>query len=67
MIDQIIDAGGKPVCVDLHIGDPRAQGRETFAQALAEVLEARSFEVLCGGGNRSSTEAERNGSRTQIE
>jgi hypothetical protein len=67
MIDQIIDAGGKPVCVDLHLGDLCAQGRETFAQALAEVLEARSVEVLCRGGNRSPTKAERNRCAAQIE
>src|SRR5262245_13567578 len=67
MIDQIIDASGEPVRVDLHLGDLRAQGRETFAQALAEMLEARSVEVLCRRGNRSPTEAERYSSHTQIE
>jgi hypothetical protein len=67
MIDQIIDAGGEPVCVYLHLADLCAQGRETFAQALTEVLEARSVEVACCGGNRSPTETERDGSRPEIE
>jgi hypothetical protein len=67
MIDQIIDAGGESICVDLHLGDLCAQSRETFAQALAEMLEASSVEVLCRNGNRSPTKAERNSSRAQIE
>jgi hypothetical protein len=45
MLDQIVDARRQPVGINLHRRELRAQGRQALAEALAEMLESRAFEV----------------------
>ena len=41
MIDKVVDARREPVGLDLHSCELRPQRRQAFAEALAEMLEAR--------------------------
>src|SRR5262249_45402764 len=45
MIDEIVDARGEPISVDLHRRKLRPQCRQALSEALAQMLEASAFEM----------------------
>src|SRR5205085_8106559 len=55
MLNQIVDARREAVGINLHGRELRAQCRQALAEALAEMLEFRAFEVRRSSSDRGST------------
>src|SRR5260370_34625997 len=48
VIDEIVDARGKPISIDLHRCKLRAKRRQALSEGLAQMLEASALEMSRG-------------------
>ena len=67
MIDEVLDARGKPVGVDLHPSELGAQGRQAFPEAMPEMLEPHGPKMRRGGGDRRPAQSQRDTRIAQVE